>query len=180
MSYPHFSVECGKYHDLVVDFVEERPTTVVLCGSTRFAQAFRDATIEETLAGRIVLSIGVNLRDDHDLAHVVEGIHPGVAVDDELAALKNELDDLHKRKIDLADEVYVLNVDGYVGDSTRSEIEYATKLGKPIRYLVAAAAPFYYDTVPVVLGVDGSVRPVSTVDVTTAWTAEEDDSEAYS
>ena len=52
-----------------------------------------------------------------------------------LAELKAKLDELHKRKIDLADEVLVLNVGGYIGDSTRSEIEYATKLDKPIGYL---------------------------------------------
>jgi hypothetical protein len=48
---------------------------------------------------------------------------------------KVALDELHKRKIDLADEVLVLNVGGYIGSSTRSEIEYAEKLGRPVRYL---------------------------------------------
>jgi cell division protein FtsB len=52
---------------------------------------------------------------------------------------KIALDELHKRKIDLADEVLVLNVGGYIGESTRSEIEYARKLGKPVRYLESAA-----------------------------------------
>jgi hypothetical protein len=54
---------------------------------------------------------------------------------------KVKLDDLHKRKIDLADEVFVLNVGGYIGSSTRGEIEHAEKTGKPIRYLEPLPAP---------------------------------------
>jgi hypothetical protein len=45
------------------------------------------------------------------------------------------LDDMHKRKIDMADEIFVINKDGYIGDSTRSEIEYAAKHNKIINYL---------------------------------------------
>jgi cell division protein FtsB len=55
---------------------------------------------------------------------------------DDVDALKAQLDELHMRKIDLADQVYVLNVDGYIGQSTRNEIAYAQALGKPIEYLV--------------------------------------------
>ena len=46
------------------------------------------------------------------------------------------LDDMHKRKIDMADEIFVINVGGYIGDSTQSEIEYAIEHGKTVRYLV--------------------------------------------
>jgi hypothetical protein len=53
----------------------------------------------------------------------------------EKEAIKDRLDCLHRRKIDLADEVFVLNVKGRIGDSTKREIEYAKKTGKPIRYL---------------------------------------------
>jgi rubrerythrin len=49
---------------------------------------------------------------------------------------KHKADQLHKRKIDLCDEVHVLNVDGYIGESTRSEIDYANYIGKPVRYLI--------------------------------------------
>lgn len=49
------------------------------------------------------------------------------------------LDDMHKRKIDMADEIFVINVDGYIGSSTRSEIEYAKATGKPIHYLEPTA-----------------------------------------
>lgn len=52
-----------------------------------------------------------------------------------LSKTKEMLDDMHKRKIDMADEIYVINVGGYIGESTRSEIEYAAKTGKAIRYL---------------------------------------------
>ncbi len=53
---------------------------------------------------------------------------------------KAMLDDMHKRKIDMADEIFVLNVGGYIGSSTRSEIDYAEAAGKPVRYLEPAAA----------------------------------------
>lgn len=101
-----------------------RPTVVCLCGSTRFAEAFRAANFSETLAGRIVLSIGVNMHTDGDLIAECDA--------DEIKA---DLDELHKRKIDLADEILVLNVGGYIGDSTRSEIAYARAHGKPVRWL---------------------------------------------
>lgn len=104
-----------------------RPTIVCLCGSTRFADAFREANLRETLAGRIVLSIGCDMRSD---AELFAGMDAAA-----LADVKTKLDELHKRKIDLADEVLVLNVGGYIGDSTRSEIEYALFQGKEIRWL---------------------------------------------
>jgi hypothetical protein len=97
------------------------PEIVVLCGSTRFWQTFQDESLRLTLEGRIYLSVGAMTASDKD-----HGI---------TAEQKVMLDELHKRKIDLADRVHVLNVGGYVGDSTRSEIEYATMLGKPITWL---------------------------------------------
>jgi hypothetical protein len=103
------------------------PIVVCLCGSTRFSQAFRDANLTETLAGRIVLSIGCDMRSDTEIF--------GNMSADELVAVKQRLDDLHKRKIDLADEILVLNCDGYMGDSTRSEIAYAQAKGRRIRWL---------------------------------------------
>jgi hypothetical protein len=98
------------------------PHIVCLCGSTRFMKTFFDEGWKETLKGHIVLSVGVVTSGPKD--HVGEQF-----------GVKEMLDELHKRKIDLADEVLVLNVGGYIGDSTRSEIEYAEKLGMPIRYL---------------------------------------------
>jgi hypothetical protein len=86
--------------------------------------AFEKAEFEETLKGHIVLTIGCNTKD--------------VARSKDLAHYKPMLDELHKRKIDLADEVFVLNVGGYIGESTRSEIEYAETTCKPVRYLEEA------------------------------------------
>ena len=100
-----------------------RPIIVCLCGSTRFSKAFERANYLETLAGRIVLTVGCMTHSDDELK-----------ITDEQ---KRELDELHKRKIDLADEILVLNVDGYIGPSTQSEIDYAYKHGKRIRWLVA-------------------------------------------
>ena len=108
---------------------DDFPTIVTLCGSTRFSEAFRDANLHETLAGRIVLTIGCDMRSDTDIfGHLPE---------EEIARIKAELDALHFRKIELADEVLVLNVGGYVGQSTRRELEYARKLGKVVRFLEA-------------------------------------------
>lgn len=99
-----------------------RPTAVCLCGSTRFKQQFIDTNFELTMAGRIVLTVGW-------FGHADGLIYTPTAEE------KIALDELHKRKIDLADEIMVINVGGYVGESTRSEIAYALKTGKPVRWL---------------------------------------------
>ena len=52
-----------------------------------------------------------------------------------LTKTKEMLDDMHKRKIDMADSIYVINVGGYIGESTKSEIKYAKKHGKAVNYL---------------------------------------------
>ena len=106
---------------------EPRPRIVCLCGSTRFMDAFHEAGWRETLLGNIVLSVGVcKYAETPDGGHVAESLGPEVV---------KALDELHKRKIDLADEVLILNVGGYVGESTQSEIDYARAHGKPIRWL---------------------------------------------
>jgi hypothetical protein len=109
----------------------DRPTIVCLCGSTRFGAAYQGANLRETLAGKIVLSIGCNMKSDTEIF--------GHLPADELAAIKAGLDELHLRKIDLADEVLVLNVGGYIGESTGREIQYAKDRGKVIRYLEPCA-----------------------------------------
>lgn len=96
-----------------------KPKVICLCGSTRFYKEFTEANLELTLQGYIVLSIGCD-------THHVDSQYT--------EAQKRSLDRLHKYKISLADEVLVLNVDGYIGESTKSEIEYATLSGKPVRY----------------------------------------------
>jgi hypothetical protein len=104
-----------------------RPTIVCLCGSTRFVDAFRGANLRETLAGNIVLSIGCNMKTDDEIF--------GHLPADKLGAIKARLDNLHLHKIDLADEVLILNVGGYIGESTQRELEYARAHGKGIRFL---------------------------------------------
>lgn len=136
MSYPHYAMDCQKVHDLVRDFGGPKPTITVLCGSTRFGQAFQEANLRLTMAGHIVLSIGCDMKSDNELWS-----DPA-----EAEQLKTRLDELHMRKIDLADEVFVLNVDGYIGQSTRNEIAYAQALRKPIGYLVPLSERMTCDT----------------------------------
>ena len=108
-----------------------RPKIICLCGSTRFKAEFETANRLETFRGNIVLSVGC-------FPYVDLGASPEEILGEKTKA---ELDELHKRKIDLADEVLVINVSGYVGKSTRSEIEYARAKGKPIRWLEREGAP---------------------------------------
>lgn len=81
-----------------------------------------------TLEGNIVISVGLFGHSGDQ--EVWDGMDEGT-----LSKTKEMLDDMHKRKIDMADEIFVINVNGYIGDSTRSEIEYAKQHGKVIRYL---------------------------------------------
>ena len=92
-----------------------------LCGSTRFKEQFLEAQKRLTLEGNIVISVGLF----------------GHSGDDEVwtEGTKQMLDDMHKRKIDMADSIYVINVGGYIGESTSSEIENSKKNGKRIEYL---------------------------------------------
>lgn len=101
------------------------PEIVVLCGSTRFKQAWYDVGKYLTYQGKIVLSVG-----DLDTSESNREVNVDLTPE-----LKDMLDELHKRKIDLADTVFILNVGGYIGASTRSEIAYAEAHGKPIHYL---------------------------------------------
>ena len=94
---------------------------VTLCGSTRFKEQFLEAQKRLTLDGCIVISVGL-------FGHSGDGEvwKPGV---------KEMLDDMHLRKIDMADEIFVINVGGYIGESTKREIAYAESTGKTVRYL---------------------------------------------
>lgn len=101
--------------------VDGKYPVITLCGSTRFKEQFLEAQKRLTLEGNIVISVGLF----------------GHSGDDEVwtEGTKEMLDDMHKRKIDMADSIYVINVGGYIGSSTRSEIEYAKKNGKEVHYL---------------------------------------------
>ena len=107
---------------------------VTLCGSTRFKNEFYEAQKKLTLEGCIVISVG--LFGHSGDSEVWENMDEGT-----LTKTKEMLDDMHKRKIDLADEIYVINVGGYIGDSTRSEIAYAKATGKGVRYLEEPEVP---------------------------------------
>ena len=92
---------------------------ITLCGSTRFKEDFERVNRDLTLLGNIVISVGCF----------------GHAGDTFTEEQKVMLDDIHKRKIDMADAIYVINKNGYIGSSTRSEIQYALRLGKQIIYM---------------------------------------------
>ena len=101
---------------------------ITLCGSTRFKEEFLNVQKDLTLKGNIVLSVG--LFGHSGDSEVWENMDEGT-----LTKTKEMLDDMHKRKIDMADEIFVINVNGYIGESTKSEIEYAKSLGKRVIYL---------------------------------------------
>lgn len=101
---------------------------ITLCGSTRFKDAFLEAQKRLTLEGYIVISVG--LFGHSGDAEVWENMPENT-----VTRTKAMLDDMHKRKIDMADEIYVLNVNDYIGQSTRGEIDYARAHGKIVRFL---------------------------------------------
>lgn len=94
---------------------------ITLCGSTKFKDEYLKAQKDLTLQGNIVISVGLF----------------GHSGDDEVwtEGTKEMLDNMHKRKIDMADEIFVINVGGYIGESTKSEIDYAIRNGKKVEYL---------------------------------------------
>ena len=94
---------------------------ITLCGRTKFKEQYLEAQKRLTLEGNIVISVGLF----------------GHSGDDEVwtEGTKAMLDDMHLRKIDMADEIFVINVGGYIGESTRREIAYAKNTGKSVKYL---------------------------------------------
>lgn len=120
MGYPHYTGESNDVRHCIA-WHGSAPEIVCLCGSTRFHDTFRQANFDLTLAGKIVLSIGCDTKQDGGLNFTEEQ--------------KGQLDELHKRKIDLADRVFVLNVGGYIGNSTKGEVEYARMHNVPVEYL---------------------------------------------
>ena len=94
---------------------------ITLCGSTKFKEQYIETQKRLTLEGNIVISVGLF----------------GHSGDDEVwtEGTKDMLDDMHLRKIDMADEVFVINVGGYIGESTKRESAYAKETGKVVRFL---------------------------------------------
>jgi len=115
---------CPKCEEAIYKFPckchRDKFKVITLCGSTKFQKEFEDANERLTLEGNLVISVGVF------------GHSKGITLSEEQ---KMELDLIHLKKIDLADEIYVINVGGYIGSSTKREIEYATLKGKVIQYL---------------------------------------------
>lgn len=105
---------CGRYYKVL------KPLKVCLCGSTRFKDKFFEIACDFTLKGYIVTMPMVFVHSDNE---------------DISANQKEYLDEIHKAKIADADLVFIVNCGKYIGDSTKSEIEWAEALGKNIEYL---------------------------------------------
>src|SRR5687767_4253579 len=108
----------------------KRGKVICYCGSLRFIETFKEVEYQSVIAGDIALlpcCMFVDIQREHG----------------EASDYKIKADELHKRKIDICDEVFVLNVNGYIGESTRGEIEYAKKIGKPVKYLEPEAGKYW-------------------------------------
>ena len=101
--------------------IGKRMKVIILCGSTRFKEQFLEQQKRLTLEGNVVISVGLFGHSGDE-----EVWKPGT---------KEMLDKMHLQKIDMADEIFVINVGGYIGESTRREIAHAEQTGKPVRYL---------------------------------------------
>lgn len=99
----------------------DKNKVITPCGSTKFKEQYLEAQKRLTLEGNIVISVGLF----------------GHSGDDEVWAedTKAMLDDIHNRKMNMADEIFVIHVGGYIGESTRNEIAYAESQGIDVRYL---------------------------------------------
>ncbi len=113
----------------------KRPIIVCLCGSTRFYDVFSKLNLEETLAGKIVLSIASDRTTENEIFSDLT-----VAQFEEA---KQKLGKLHFQKIELADEILVVNVNGYIGESTTQEVNYALRIGKKVRWFEPDKIPEY-------------------------------------
>ncbi len=104
---------------------EGEAKVVTLCGSTKFEAEFAEVNQRLTMEGSVVISLGMfSLPDLSDYDWTADS-----------SDLLGRLGDVHLHKIRMADEVYVVDPGGYVGESTRREIAYAESLGKPVRHL---------------------------------------------
>jgi len=109
---------------------------ICLCGSTRFPDAHRMAEMHETMLGNVVIPLAMFGHADQPV-----GARFLTSDGDEDTAGKRLIDGVHFRKIEMADEILVVNVGGYVGSSTLREIKHAQNQGKPVRWLFPDAAP---------------------------------------
>jgi len=103
---------------------------ICLCGSTRFTEQMLIKQWELTKQGHIVLS-WCALPDSYFKGE--DKTHTGDQED-----VEEIVDEVHKRKIDLSDKIYVININKYIGESTRNEIDYAVSKNKQIEYMEAS------------------------------------------
>lgn len=108
---------------------------ITLCGSTKFRDDFLEMTTKLTLEGNVVISVGV-------FGH--SGDAEKYAIDYKSSDTKEMLDAIHKQKIDMADAICIINRNGYIGSSTKSEIEYARAHGKDILWMDEGNIPPEY------------------------------------
>lgn len=100
--------------------MKKKYKVITLCGSTKFKEDFLREQEKLTMAGNVVISVGIFAHADHKKLAMSE---------------KVMLDDIHKQKIDMADEIFIINKNDYIGESTQKEINYATVLNKPVKYM---------------------------------------------
>lgn len=98
----------------------EEMNIITLCGSTKYKDEYLMVNKWLTLQGNIVISVSMFGHVDKEPLSQSE---------------KLTLDVIHKSKIDIANEIFVININGYIGTSTKQEIEYADFKGKKIRFL---------------------------------------------
>jgi len=121
------ALEGDKRYEGKVSAMQDKPKIIVLCGSTRYVDIFAvTAWILERDEGAIVMGL-----------HLLPGWYSSEEIPDHLAeheGVKEHFDNLHMRKIDLADEIFIINKDDYIGNSTKREIEYAQSKNIPLRW----------------------------------------------
>lgn len=129
MTLPEKLPKVRQFLQSVID-AGEGPRIVCLCGSSKWPEIHMEVMMNETLAGRIVVPMGL-----YGHANFPAGAREATNDGDEATEVKQLLDRLHFAKIDLSDEILVVNVGGYIGNSTKREIEYAKTRGKGVRWL---------------------------------------------
>jgi hypothetical protein len=108
----------------------DKPRIITLCGSTRFPEVFALANMNLTLQGYIVIGLSCYGHADEP-----RGAKFLTSDADENTEAKKLLDKIHLAKIDISDEIYVVNPGMYIGEGTKREIEYAQRQGKVVRWM---------------------------------------------
>jgi len=126
-----------------IELTKERPHIVTLVGSSRFCAHMAVMAWEFEKGGRIALGLHLLPQDYCEQKGMVPDENGHIHHIGEQEGVEDQMDALHFKKIEMADSIYVMNVDGYIGKSTAREIAYAESLGKPISYYEEVAAGEY-------------------------------------